>query len=179
MYMLYGLQFPQNLWCSKNVFGEIQKYTYCKKWFLDNIKEMPPYGRRDLICHAIALHPLAVRNMCRQKYVKIWISRQIYPSQLADVYKNNQEVYISHASQLLTNELCWKICTQDIEHDIYYKNICWAFQWNAFLMGFICHAMSLHPGSMPRIAVVSNCMINNISQKQLKKDRWKECTKFM
>ena len=33
------------------------------------------------------------------------------------------------------------------------------------------HAMSLHPGSMPSIAVVSNCIINNISEKQLKQDR--------
>ena len=31
MYMCYGLQFPPNLWCTENVFGEIQKYTYNQK----------------------------------------------------------------------------------------------------------------------------------------------------
>ena len=46
-------------------------------------------------------------------------------------------------------------------------------------MGFICHAMSLHPGYLPSIAVVRNCMINHISEKQLKQDSGKECTKFM
>ena len=31
--------------------------------------EMPPHGGRELICHAISLHPLSLRNICRQK---IW-----------------------------------------------------------------------------------------------------------
>ena len=50
------------------------------------------------------------------------------------------------------------------------KTICGAFQGNAFLMGLICHAMSLHPEYLASIAVVSNCMINNICEKQLKQD---------
>ena len=64
---------------------------------------------------------------------------------------------------------CWqmnyveKICIGDTEHYMYCKNICGASQWNAFLMRFICPTMSLHPWSMPSIAVVSKFIINNIS----------------
>ena len=45
-----------------------------------------------------------------------------------------------------------KILMQKIEHYIYcQKTICRALQWNAFLMGLICHAMSLHPEYVTRI----------------------------
>ena len=54
----------------KKCFGGIQKYTYCKKLFLDYINEIPPHGGRELICHAISLHPLSMKNMHRQKICK-------------------------------------------------------------------------------------------------------------
>ena len=54
-------------------FLGIHKYKYCKKLFLDHINEISAHGERELICHAISLHPLSMRNMCRQKYVKISI----------------------------------------------------------------------------------------------------------
>ena len=40
----------------KKCFWGIQKYTYCKKGFLNHINEMPPHGRMELIWHAISLH---------------------------------------------------------------------------------------------------------------------------
>ena len=43
------------------------------------------------------------------------------------------------------------------------KNICGAFQWNVFLLEFICHAISLHPWPMLGISVVCKFIINNIS----------------
>ena len=51
----------------KKYFWRIQKYTYCRKWFLNHINEMPPHGGRELIWHAILLHPLLMRNIHRQK----------------------------------------------------------------------------------------------------------------
>ena len=91
----------------KKCFGGIQKYTYCKKWFLDHINEIPPPGGRELICHAISLHPLPMRNMHRTKQAKnMWkyqYEDRYSPSQVADAYKNNQEMYISHALQ------CWQM----------------------------------------------------------------------
>ena len=82
----------------KNVFGEIQKYTYGKKSFLDHIQKIPPYRGRDIICHAILHHPLSVRKICRQKRCEDKNNRTDRPSQVADVYKNNQEMYISHGA---------------------------------------------------------------------------------
>ena len=46
------------------------------------------------------------------------------------------------------------------------KNICRAFARNAFLMGFICHAMLLHPEHIASIASVNNYIINNTCVKQ-------------
>ena len=53
----------------KSFWGDTEVYIL-QKMILDHINEMPPHGGRDLICHAIALHPLAVRNMHRQKICK-------------------------------------------------------------------------------------------------------------
>ena len=63
MYMWYDSPFLQNEWCWKNVFGEIQKYMYCKKMILDHINEIPPLGGRELICHAMSLHPWSMPSM--------------------------------------------------------------------------------------------------------------------
>ena len=41
----------------KNVFGGYRNIHTAKKGFLNHINEMPPYGRRELIWHAISLHP--------------------------------------------------------------------------------------------------------------------------
>ena len=68
-----------------------------------------------------------------------------------------------------------------------YRSMCTAkmifgpYQWDSSHMGreLISHAMSLHPWSMPSISVVNTFMINNISEKQLKEHRWKECSKLI
>ena len=50
----------------KMFWGDTQIYIL-QKLILDHINEMSSYGGRELICHAISLHPLSMRNMCRQK----------------------------------------------------------------------------------------------------------------
>ena len=67
MYMCYGLQFPPNLWCTENVFEEIQKYTYNQKWFGHNIQKIHFKMGRDIICHAIWHHPPSITNIWKQK----------------------------------------------------------------------------------------------------------------
>ena len=37
----------------------------------DHISKIPPHGGRELICHAISLHPISLRNISRQKICKI------------------------------------------------------------------------------------------------------------
>ena len=46
---------------------------------------------------------------------------------------------------------------------MYFKNNFGAFQLNSFPWGFICHAMSLHPWSIPNIWVLSMFMLPNES----------------
>ena len=41
-----------------------------KKHFLDYITESPPHGGKELICHAISLQPLSMRNIHRPKICK-------------------------------------------------------------------------------------------------------------
>ena len=58
----------------KKCFWGIQKYKYCKNGFLNHINEMPPHGGRELIWHAISLHPMIdekhtqTKNMCKDQY---------------------------------------------------------------------------------------------------------------
>ena len=53
----------------KMFWGDTEVYIL-QKMILDHINEIPPNGGRDIICHAILLHPLSVRNICRQKRCK-------------------------------------------------------------------------------------------------------------
>ena len=99
--------------------------------------------------------------------MKISTLRQIQLSQVSNVDKNNKETYISHAAQLLRNASYAKKSVWGIYSITYTaKNICGAFAQNAILMGFICHAMSLHPEYITSIASVNNYIINNICVKQ-------------
>ena len=50
----------------KMVWGDTEVYKL-QKIILDHINEIPPQGGRELIWHAISLHPLLMRNIHRQK----------------------------------------------------------------------------------------------------------------
>ena len=62
------LTIPTKFMMLKKCFlgGGIHKCAYCKTDFLDHINEMSSHGGRELICHAISLHPLSMRNVCRK-----------------------------------------------------------------------------------------------------------------
>ena len=80
-------------------------------------------------------------------------------SQVSNVDKNNKETYISHAAQLLRNASYAKKSAWGIYSITYTpKNICGAFAQNAFLIGFIYHAMSLHPEYIASIASVNTIL---------------------
>ena len=52
----------------ENCFGAgYRSICTAKKQFLDHINEITPHGGRELIYHAISLHPLSMRNIHRQK----------------------------------------------------------------------------------------------------------------
>ena len=59
----------------KKCFGGIQKYTYCKKYFMDHINEMPPHGGKGshLPCH-ITLPTICKKHMqtkiCKDMNIK-------------------------------------------------------------------------------------------------------------
>ena len=49
--------------------GDTQVYVL-QKMILEHMNEIPPPGGSELICHAISLHPLSMRNICRQEICK-------------------------------------------------------------------------------------------------------------
>ena len=54
----------------EKMVGGTEKYMYCKKTNFGAFNEIPSPGGRELICHAMSLHPLSIVNISRQKYVK-------------------------------------------------------------------------------------------------------------
>ena len=56
----------------KMFLGDTEVYVL-QKMILEHINEIPPPGGRELIYHAISLHPLSMKNIHRQTNVKISI----------------------------------------------------------------------------------------------------------
>ena len=47
----------------KKCFWGIQKYMYCKKWFLNHINKIPYHRGREHMYHAMSLHPWCIPSM--------------------------------------------------------------------------------------------------------------------
>ena len=62
---------------------------------MDYINEIPPHGGRELICHAVSLHPLSMRNMHRQKSENIKMKIEIAISSCRCVEKQSRNVHFT------------------------------------------------------------------------------------
>ena len=62
----------------ENIFlGRYRSIHTVQNDFSNHINEIPTDGARDIICHAILLHPQPIKHICRPKDMKISILRQI------------------------------------------------------------------------------------------------------
>ena len=61
------LAIPTRFMMLKTYFGGKYRSIHTVKMILDHINEIPTYWTRDIICHAISMHPPSVRHICRQK----------------------------------------------------------------------------------------------------------------
>ena len=162
----------------KKCFLGIHKYAYCKKWFWTISMKCLPMGKGSsyaMLYHSPSIYEKhADKNMWKYQY------EDRYSSLKLQMCIKTIKKYTFHMPHN-----CWqmnyvdKICIGDIEHYMYCKKYFWNISMKCLPHGFICHAMSLHPWSMPSISVVSKFIINNISEKQLQQHRWKKCSKLM
>ena len=94
-----------------------------------------PWGKGPhLPCHITSPTPLSVRNMCRQKYVKILIWRL----HIININLNHINLKLQMCIKTIKKctfhipHNCWqmnyveKICIGDIEHYMYCKNYLWS-----------------------------------------------------
>ena len=118
----------------KMFWGDTEVYVL-QKWFLNHINEIPPHGGRELISHAISLHPLSIRNIHRKNMWKYQYEDRCSPLKLQMCIKTIKKCTFHMPHNCWQMNYVKKICIGGIEHYIYCKIYLWSISMKCFPCG--------------------------------------------
>ena len=104
----------------KCFLGDTQLYIL-QKLIFDHINEMTSHGGRELICHAISLHPLSMRNMQTINMWKYQYEDRYSPFKLQMCIKTIKKCTFHMPHNCWQMNYVEKICIGGIEHSLYCK----------------------------------------------------------